>query len=253
MSAGGDAIRVTDKALREIMRAIDAEINRLAASLNTVNGNLADDRFNLKTMSDIRKQTLEFIKRQSPKLVESFSEKLPDIVEEVLEEYPELGRFAPRILEDLERTFLDSAREMNAVLQEEVADELTRTVRHSIAGGANMKKMQSEIRKAMDTSQTRVAVLIERSVRNFQDETLRSAAKQRTELTGEKLYYLYLGPDDAKTRPFCEARVGKALTQKAADSLKGTRERFNCRHSLVMVGEEYLEENPDVEIYRGMA
>jgi len=142
---------------------------------------------------------------------------------------------------------------MNATLQEEVADELTVAMRRSIVGGADMKKLQDDLMKSMETSRTRVVVLIERSVRDFQDETLRSAGKARAEATGENLYYLYLGPLDGKTRDFCKVRVDKALTQKAADSMKGTRERFNCRHSLVVVDEEYLEENPDVEIYRGLA
>ena len=253
MSGSGDAIKVTDKALREIMTALDKEINLLAASLNTSDGDLVNDKFNLKTLTDIRRQTIEFVRRQSPKLIEAFSEKLPDIVQDVLDAYPELGRFAPRIMDDLERTFLESAREMNATLQEEVADELTVAMRRSIVGGADMKKLQDDLMKSMETSRTRVVVLIERSVRDFQDETLRSAGKARAEATGENLYYLYLGPLDGKTRPFCEVRVDKALTQKAADSMKGTRERFNCRHSLVVVDEEYLEENPDVEIYRGLA
>ena len=254
MSARDDAARAMNQAFREILEAIDQEIQALVSSLNTSNGILKDDAFNLRSLSEIRRQALELARIRAPEIADAFADNYQDLVEEIIRErYPEFERFIPDIIDDLNRTFLHSTREMAALLEKEVADDLVKAVRRSVVGGLGVAEMQTKIASALEISEVRAQVLIERSVRDFQDEVIRSSGKTLSELTEEKYYYIYTGPLDDKTRDFCRVRVDKALTQEAADSLVGTQERYNCRHNLVVVDEDYLKENPDVKIFRGLA
>ena len=253
MGAEADAIRGTNLALREIIESIEREVLRLTARLNSEEGRLVSDKFNLGQVIRIREQVKALVEREAPILLARFGEGLPDIVEEVLETYPDLGIYAADITDDLVRTFERGAAEIAEVLQKEVAEEVTRGLRLSLIGGADFEKLQKEIAQKLNTSRIRVSTLLASEIAGFQEETLRDVAKKRSELLGDTMYFLYEGPDDAETRDFCKQRVGKALPQEAADSLKGAqRERFNCRHILIPIDEETRLEL-DKEIYRGLA
>ncbi len=55
--------------------------------------------------------------------------------------------------------------------------------------------------------------------------------------------FLYLGPDDEKTRPFCRQHVGKVYTRERIDAMENgqlpnvflTGGGFNCRHTWIEV------------------
>lgn len=246
------AIREMNKALAEIIREIDREIVKLAASLDTEGGALKADAFNLRNLVSMRQQMEEFADAKAPQLLREFRRNLPGIVEQVIAEYPDLGRFTPAIIEQLQDTFTDQITEMVQTLNKEVSDDLMRALRLSIVGSVEVPKMQANLAKSLAVSELRVQALIERSVRDFGDVAVKQAGKVRQEVTGETMYYLYLGPKDSKNRPFCAARVDRALTQEAADSMTGTQERYNCRHNLVPVTQEYVKKEK-IPIYRGLA
>ena len=253
MGAEAEAIRATNLALKEIIKSIEGEVIRLTARLNSKEGRLVSDRFNLGQVVTNREQVKALVEREAPILVAQFGESLPDIVEEVLETYPDLGIYAADITDDLMRTFERGAAEIAEVLQKEVAAEVTTGLRLSLIGGADFEKLQQEIAEKLNTSRIRVSTLLASEIAGFQEETLRDVVKKRSELLGDTMYFLYEGPNDGKTRDFCQQRVGKALTQEAADSLKSAqRERFNCRHILIPIDEETRLELGK-EIYKGLA
>lgn len=246
------AIREMNAALTDIIKSIDEEIIKLSARLDTEGGALKSDKFNLRNVVDIRNQLKEFTTKKAPQLLGAFRDNLPSIVDDVMRQYPDLRRYAPQVIDELLFTFEGQVKDLVKTLNKEVSDELTRALRLSITGSFKVEKMQAQIAKSLGVSQLRTQALIERSVRDFGDQVVKSAGKERQEQTGEDLYYLYLGPKDSKNRPFCKVRVNKALTQKAADSMTGTQERYNCRHNLVVVTGEYVKEN-DIKIYRELA
>lgn len=61
-------------------------------------------------------------------------------------------------------------------------------------------------------------------------------------------YFVYVGPDDRITRPFCEVMVGKAIPDRLVDQLRNAQNLpfrrfcggFNCRHTLVPVNHRYV-------------
>lgn len=72
---------------------------------------------------------------------------------------------------------------------------------------------------------------------------------QRRLLNRRKLF-LYVGPDDRITRPFCEVLVGYAIPKELLDSLnnyQGLKVKkfgggYNCRHQLLPISEALVEE-----------
>lgn len=62
--------------------------------------------------------------------------------------------------------------------------------------------------------------------------------------------FLYLGPNDGVTRPFCQARVGRIFTQQEIDGWDNEQGLpasiylggYNCRHQLRPVSDELYEE-----------
>lgn len=61
-------------------------------------------------------------------------------------------------------------------------------------------------------------------------------------------YFVYIGPEDRITRPFCDVLVGKAIPDQLVDSLRNAQNLpfrrfcggFNCRHTLVPVNHRYV-------------
>lgn len=61
-------------------------------------------------------------------------------------------------------------------------------------------------------------------------------------------YFVYVGPTDRITRPFCDVLVGKAIPDGLIDSLRNSQNLpfrrfcggFNCRHTLVPVNHRYV-------------
>lgn len=61
-------------------------------------------------------------------------------------------------------------------------------------------------------------------------------------------YFVYIGPDDRITRPFCGVLLGRAIPNHLVDSLRNAHNLpfrrfcggFNCRHTLVPVSHRYV-------------
>lgn len=66
--------------------------------------------------------------------------------------------------------------------------------------------------------------------------------------------YLYIGPDDDVTRPFCGERVGKVFTQEEVDAWDNGQGLpaniylggFNCRHQLRPISDALAEELQEI-------
>lgn len=105
----------------------------------------------------------------------------------------------------------------------------------------------------LDADDSRIAKLLVQLKSEINTELLNEFQRQNNEaMEGtDPDGYVYLGPDDRVTRPFCEALVGKWLTREEIDMLDNqqmgdcfvTRGGFNCRHSWhALYGAEQLAE-----------
>jgi len=94
------------------------------------------------------------------------------------------------------------------------------------------------------------------AVSSFQRGVVQRATAARGAPTDSERYWVYVGPEDRITRPFCESLAGKAIPDRLLDQLangQGLPVRrfcggYNCRHALIPVSERYVAANGLEEI-----
>lgn len=111
-----------------------------------------------------------------------------------------------------------------------------------------IKQLAMELQAQTGTLYNRSIAIVETSLARVQRRTAHEAAKS---IDASERLYLYTGPNDDRTRPFCKARVGKAFTEKqlgrmdnkaglpVIDSAGG----YRCRHSLLPISRSYAKRN----------
>lgn len=245
------ASRAADFILADLAAALEEAVTRLVARLDTSGGVTQTSAQNAQVVAQVRRQVAEVTRaRGLPALTDALTAELPDIVREALQaDFPELGEFAPAIEVDLVRYFSEDVERGLADIPQQVAADVARAVRQSVTVGETVDGLLAKVADSLDTSLGRASVLVERKIRNFAEEGLRRAGEAAAEEVGEPLVYEYVGPTDGKVRPYCQARVGKYLSQAQADALDDSQ-RYNCRHSLApLLLEDALAEG--MEPFRG--
>ncbi|MGB1373626.1 MAG: hypothetical protein ACPG6R_10930 [Aequoribacter sp.] len=221
--------------LTEVAARVARELAALVAQLDSAGGVTQNTRHNLNQVRAIRQQVREIAEQEAlPAVLESLRGELPKIVQETLADYPQLGRFAPQITGDLVRLASGIEAEIAEVLTSQAPDALAKAMRASITGALSMQDLQSEVARALDTTLGRAAVAIDRGVRDFHEGALIRQSEIASELIDGDFLFLYVGPDDTRTRPYCDARLDKVLTRADVEALDPT-ERYNCRHRPVPV------------------
>jgi hypothetical protein len=233
-----------DQVLGDLAQAIMAEFQRIAATLDTTDGVTQNTRFNIQQLESVRAQVSDLATRVgAEQIAEILAEELPQIITQNLTESG-LGEFAPQITDDL-LDFLDGMERDVVQALNDVSGDLSRAVRRGIAGLAPTAELMESVARSLDTSLGRAAVAVEGSIRRFNEQTLVETAKDLG------FGFLYVGPDDFKTRPYCKPRVGKVLTQQQALQLKNDiNERWNCRHDIAPVSLDQMQAL-GLEFYKG--
>lgn len=225
-----------DQALVEIARIVERELMRLVAEMDTAGKVLQSTKDNIANVMEIRARVQEIAYREGvPRVLAVLEREIPLVIKEALaSDYPALGQFAPQIEADLQRVLAGQVDEIASQLGPSIADDLARAAREQIMGGSVVAELEARIAEQLDVSLGRVSVLLERTVREVHDESMRRSGQAASEVLGEEIVYVYVGPDDSVTRDYCDARVGRYLDQAEADGLD-PRQRFNCRHSLAPI------------------
>lgn len=220
------------RVLQQIADRLDAEVRELVALLDTDGGVLRSTRHNADNVARIRQQVADVAEREGlPAIVAQLRAELPDVVAEAIRESAVPDRFAADITADLLRVIDGQEQEIVKAIVGNTSDAVARATRQAVTGALDVQALQAQVAKAIDVTMGQAAVALDRAVREVGDRALIAAGKEASEALeeGGPFVYVYTGPDDAVTRPYCDARVGKYLTQAQADALS-PRERFNCRH-----------------------
>ncbi len=111
------------------------------------------------------------------------------------------------------------------------------TVR-GIFGAQPVSKILEDLAAIMDDTEAHIRTLYDTSVSIFgrQVEALQAGNDPET-------LFVYMGPDDEKTRPFCRAHVGKVYSRSEIDKMDNgqidnvflTGGGYNCRHSFIEI------------------
>jgi uncharacterized protein (DUF2267 family) len=218
--------------LQQLADRLEEEVKALAAELDSEGGRLQSTRHNAQNVARIRQQVARVAEDEGlPAIVAQMRAELPDVVAEAIRESQVPDRFAADITEDLLRVIEGQEREIVRAIVGNTSDAVATATRQAITGALDVRALQAQVARAIDVTMGQAAVALDRAVREVGDRALIAAGKEASEALeeGGPFVYVYTGPDDAVTRPYCDARVGRYLTQAQADALD-PRERFNCRH-----------------------
>jgi hypothetical protein len=120
----------------------------------------------------------------------------------------------------------------------EVARALWQATTRGVFGARPVDRILDDLYDVIDTSETTISTLYDTSVSivGRQVEALQAGDDPETP-------FLYAGPADVKTRPFCRFRVGKVFTRAQIDAMTNgqidnvflTGGGYNCRHTFLEV------------------
>ena len=240
------ATQRTEAILLDLAEAIQDEIRVLVSSFDTEQGQLQSTAYNLRSIEDVRRQVRQIAIDQGQTVIaELLDTELPDIIQASLAEAG-LGEFAPQITDDV-LDFLDGLEEEVIKSLDDTTGDLARAIRRGIVGGSQTSELLDAVAKSLDTTLGRAATAIEGGIRRFNERVTLETARDLGFL------YVYIGPEDQKTRPYCQPRVGKVLTQEQADAAAANVSgRWNCRHDLAPITlEEARRQN--LEFFNGKA
>ena len=215
--------------LLDLAQAIQDEIRTLVASLDTEQGQLQSTQYNLRAIEDVRRQVRQIAIDQGQTAIADFLDtELPQVIQASLAEAG-LGEFAPQITDDV-LDFLDGLEEEVIKSLDDTTGDLARAIRRGIVGGSQTSELLDAVARSLDTTLGRAATAIEGGIRRFNERVTTETARDLG------FFYVYIGPDDQKTRPYCQPRVGKVLTQEQADAaVANVSGRWNCRHDLAPI------------------
>lgn len=233
-----------ESVLQDLAQAILSEIERVLASLDTREGQLESTTYNLRALEDVRRQVQQVALDQGATAIARLLDvELPDVIQASLDEAG-LGQFAPQITDDV-LDFLDGLEQEVVKTLNDTTGDLARAIRRGVVGGSQTSQLLDAVARSLDTSLGRAATAIEGGIRRFNERVTTETARDLG------FYYVYIGPDDAKTRPYCQPRVGKVLTQEQADAAVANVDgRWNCRHDLAPITLEEAQ-RLGLEFFRG--
>jgi hypothetical protein len=238
------ASAAADEILRDLAIAINDEIRRIIVTLDTKDGVLESTKFNLRSIAEVQRQVQAVIDQfGSPAIGDLLDRRLPEVIEANLRESG-LEGFAPQITDDL-LDFLDGLERDVIKSLNDTTGDLSRAIRRGIVGTQTTDVLLEAVARSLDTTLGRASVAIEGGIRRFNERTLLETGK------GLEFLYVYIGPDDTKTRPYCRPRVGKVLTQEQAEAATANVDgRWNCRHDLAPITRAEAEAQ-GLEFFRG--
>lgn len=117
---------------------------------------------------------------------------------------------------------------------------------HSQVGLETHAEVARRITEAEEEAMTEARTRVAEADRFFAEAAVQVAEAE----TGEPFLRVYVGPDDARTRDFCDALVGKAFTVEELAGLSNGQTAtypllsgggYNCRHTWVVVREADLD------------
>ena len=238
------ASAAADEILRDLAIAINDEIRRIIAGLDTKEGMLESTKYNLRSIAEVQRQVQAVIDRfGSPAIADLLDRRLPEVIAANLQKAG-LGGFAPQITDDV-LDFLDGLERDVIKSLNDTTGDLARAIRRGIVGTQTTDQLLEAVARSLDTTLGRASVAIEGGIRRFNERTLLETGKDL------EFLYVYIGPDDTKTRPYCQPRVGKVLTQEQAEAATANvNGRWNCRHDLAPITRAEAEAQ-GLEFFRG--
>lgn len=138
------------------------------------------------------------------------------------------------------------------VIGETAIDGIVDQLRQGVLGNSSYKTMVSNLTDSIIGTDVRGG-LLRRYASVYAHDSIMELDQSVNLMAGNNFnaqHFLYSGPFDQVTRPFCQARVGKVFTKAEINGMQNdagtdvwmTRGGWNCRHIWIPIAEELKDE-----------
>lgn len=219
---------------KEILRRIDLDPD----------GKHIAARDELSNLSAIRTELLALLRRDGRDAAVSIAEQgVVDAMDEAMSEGPDEPGGAVSFKASARRRVMVSiggALDSVAAAFDDGAAAIRRLLDVSEVAGAPTARLLGDVADAIDTSASRARAAAETAIIAAHRAVTVQQAESGAEALGERIGYLYDGPDDDKIRPFCSEHVGIVYTLKALERMDNGQGLpvvpfaggYRCRHRL---------------------
>lgn len=234
----GDAGPIADRASSDLLaleRRLLAQIRRLLANLDTKRGSsvLERDQQALATASQVRQQIVRVLEERGIRGVFDIA------VERTLEASEAIAKAKEVPIVTSAKAAIDRiVRGQTADILDVfgvAANDMRQAVNTATTMGGTLADLNEVVAQRLNTSIVRAQAAVDSAVMAAGRVTLMDGAAA----TGLDYVFVYIGPRDGKTRPFCKQLLGRAFTSSAMSRLNNgaglpVREYcggYQCRHS----------------------
>lgn len=234
----GDAGPIADRASSDLLtleRRLLAQIRRLLSTLDTKRGSsvLERDRQALSTATQVRQQIARVLEERGVVGVVDIA------LVRTLEASEAIAKAQEVPIVTSAKTAIDRiVRGQTADIVDvfgAAANDMRLAVNTATTMGGTLADLNEVVAQKLGTSIVRAQAAVDSAVMAAGRVTLMDGAAS----TGLDYVYVYIGPSDGKTRPFCKGLLGKAYTSSSMSRLNNgaglpVREYcggYNCRHS----------------------
>lgn len=229
--------------LDEVKAGLDANIRRLLLELETQDGRLVASKASLGRALQLRTGIQQALADAGyPDLaMRAVDEPLDTLAVQVLK-----GRSIAAQAADLTPIDLDALGALKDIrfadllqLGDQISTALWRSTVDGVLGLRPVNDLVDELAAVTDVSTRQARTLHDTAVSSY------GRSVEQLGLPGEGSdRFLYIGPDDTETRPFCEDRVGQVFTRDEISEMDNgqlpnvllTGGGYNCRHAWKFVG-----------------
>ena len=235
MSGAAAAGVVADAAVEDLRRleaSMERDLLRILLSLDTLPGEDSLVRRQAQTSAAVLAQVRRRLEQEGETIASVVGQRAIEAVGAVLGAPPATLPVTVR-------------EELDAIVNGQVGDvvktfraaipEMREAVARGITSGGSLADVVEDVRARLATTWLRAKAAVDAAIMAAGRRTVISAAREAEEELD--LVYVYVGPRDAKNRPFCQAWVGKAVTDPSRlDNGQGLPVDdycggYNCRHS----------------------
>lgn len=238
--------------LEQVLVLLNARIRALLREFEAEGGRLVSTRENLRRALALRQDLRTLLEQTGlPTLsAAAIDAPLDRIANAVLKGNAALGESATLGAFDLEAlaAFKEvRLAELLSTLGDGMVEDLWRVIVDGVLGVRPVDELLKDIQDLVDGSAAEARTIYDTAVSTY------SRMVDQIRSTGEPdELFLYAGPADAKTRPFCRQRVGKVYSRAEIERMDNhqlpdpmlSAGGFNCRHSFkrVSVLDEELQD-----------
>jgi hypothetical protein len=228
--------------LDRVLRQLNRRIRRLVGRLEAADGRLVASRSALGLALRLREEIITALTASGWRELSDLTDDLTAVAERALRGRSFVARAARQVPIDTDvlLALQELPRASFLALGTDAADALWRAILDGTIGARSVSDLVDELAE--------VTAVTQRQARTIHDTATSVYSRQVRQLgiedPGPEDRFVYLGPLDTETRPFCRGLVGEVRTRAEIDALENgqlantllTAGGYNCRHIWQFIG-----------------